>query len=914
MKLAQFYLGNVDPVNPQIAPVRMLAASPTISEREETYTALATAHLSLFRTNSGAALDYWFSQPDFYTYALFRLQPSDQMPYAAAVGSLIRPQQANPRSPYLYRYVLLTAEDAITLSGDWGFIAAAARPDEADLLKRIQPKHPARLDDLEVRYTVAQAEAFQARSLDLLDQYFGDRSAALTALLSTSQPVIVQNLPDDDQVRTDFAVALAAIWPPSLRSLVSFGLRVPSVEEADVQFKFLSSGQERQIMRKSGALYDFATGTIQGGGSEPSPYLEQVLVAMQQRTLISYQMTWDETAARLFRHYGDVDVALRLLNRWAALEDTPDEEQWAALLDADQSLTESARADSIQAMANWLQRLNRRLPENLLDVAKHYPGTERIIQTLLTDSIAEEKATFNEALWAQLHGLAETNPSWEHFVEALITNYSRRIDAGDSADEAYRLLREFGDADVMSLEALEVQVRQANRLTSDHARLLLQVALRRVPTEQLARWIADNPGWIAALPPERRAVFDGQIGVLEQALNGLPDAEQEAALIKLGELLRARGQIRALTEPAVIGRLLQLAAQDDPAARGLIDALADDPPDDDTRYRLLWWYAQFVEGDESWLADLLPVNVDPAALVDRLLAVDAGFAFSPHDNACLAGMYTAITQLDQREFALAVLRRTLPNWQRLELVIQGVVSALDTEDRLTEWDGRLIDSGLPTALLDWLMRRDSPTRAKLLAWWVRIFGIELAGGQENWNRVAQWLRAAHPAIEQNSAVYAQYVGQLQQRAEGWLSTELAQYLRLQFDSRMMLERQWLQAIITAGRVAAMVQMAKLDDLPLRLLKLLYEWQTETEIDQAELIAAFGRQVRIDLSHAQRKHLRSEIEAYIVVLEALAKPAEVAAEPKSGVNRLIQRVLQPMPASITFPLLRQLAAALAEVEN
>ncbi len=349
----------------------------------------------------------------------------------------------------------------------------------------------------------------------------------------------------------------------------------------------------------------------------------------------------------------------------------------------------------------------------------------------------------------------------------------------------------------------------------------------------------------------------------------------------------------------------------------MIETLAGDPPDDDTRYRLLWWYAEFVEGDDGWLADLLPVNDDPAGLVDRLLAVDASFAFSPRDNAFLVGLYTAITRLDEREFALAALRRTLPNWHGLAPLIEGLVSGLDTEDRLTEWDARLIDNGLPAALLDWLMRRETPARASLLAWWGRIFGIELTAGQEHWNQIARWLRAAHPAIEQNPSVYGQYIGQLQQIANGRLSLELADYLRLQLDSRMTLERQWLQTIITEERVAALVEMAQMDDLPLRLLKLLYEWQTEAAADQAEMMAAFVRQARVELSLDQRKHLRSEIEAYVIRLDALAKPVETPApEPQSGVNKLLKRMLQPTSAapSITFPLLRQLAAALAEIES
>ncbi len=305
------------------------------------------------------------------------------MPYATAVGSLIRPQRANPRSPYLYRYVLLTAADAITLGGDWGYIAAAARPDEADLLKRIEAKRPAALPDLEIEYAAAQAAAFQQRSAALLRQYFGDRPAALAELLSTKQPVIVQHLPEDDQTRADFAVALAAIWPPSLRSLVSFALRVPSIEEADVQFKFLSAGQERQITRKAGQVYDFQTGQLVGSSAEPSSYVEQVLAAVGSSTLREFQGDWDETAARLFRYYGDVVVARQFLDRQVAWEVAPNDDEyakrWLALLDDDQSRTEAERVAGIRSLAEWLHQQNQPLPEKLLDLAKHYPGTESAI-------------------------------------------------------------------------------------------------------------------------------------------------------------------------------------------------------------------------------------------------------------------------------------------------------------------------------------------------------------------------------------------------------------------------------------------------------------------------------------------------------------------------------------------------------
>ncbi len=155
---------------------------------------------------------------------------------------------------------------------------------------------------------------------------------------------------------------------------------------------------------------------------------------------------------------------------------------------------------------------------------------------------------------AKLHALAQENANWKQFVEALITDYSRRIEAGDSADEAYRLLREFGE--VMSLEALETQVRlmARQRTTADHAVLLLQVALRRATAEQLRQWIEENPGWITALPPEWRRLFESGAGSLDRLLITLPESERPTALLKLGKILQARGQIAALAEPAVIGK------------------------------------------------------------------------------------------------------------------------------------------------------------------------------------------------------------------------------------------------------------------------------------------------------------------------------------------------------------------------
>lgn len=935
--LSHIYYGNARLIDPQHMQMQILAISEDLISDSQQWQQYVQAKLVLFNTASRESLDYWEINKDFKALGVFTI--SGMEPYVLAIAVLRYAHFGNPKSPFLYHFVLLKSEDVVELRGNWKMFGSLEYLTEQALVNRMPPDAASVLE-LERLNIDIQPIAEQEFTLSL-NRYFSDKPKSLQALLNTifvEQPTVIINLPEDEPSRHSFANALMALFPSSLRGIVNYAIRLPSIRDSRIHFRFADL-QNKDHSHKH-LVYDIETGKLSRSVEMTSTYIDHAIHAWQSGQLQQFHATWETKARNLLLTKHNIVEAFDILERWVTQDESRDlgESQKLALLLDDPTISSDERVAEVKQIYS-----HNGLSIDLLTIVSNQSELQNIWQELVLDYVKRTDIDIHRknsimlwlARYAKQHSDVEEINS---FAREVMTTFHDIAIAEGNVDIVRSTLYDENYYELISLDFIQQQIQMLGQHKSDqqHALNLLRHCIYYFSPNKLDQLVNQYPGWIKQTGDQISNLFISESsGDVRQILKSFSLKENDFVLVKLGLILSKRHCLDEYSDLTILSKLLAIASKHDESTYDRLSNAVTWQPDDlfegasyiiaqirkqvenDTVINLfLWWDLANREklNNNSTILKLLKQrlnNVSPATLIGQLIDVDNKIQFEHiTKRSFLPYLYDAYFQLEintskQRQWTQDFLSITSPDWNNLKKAIEDYISSLPDsyeEDNLTK------------LVLQWVVTQhqsDVKLRQTMFRWYVSGLISDYQSVSEIQTLNQSFMRV-HPIIRHSSDAYNEYFQILKlQLNQFQISITFAEELFTGLNSSLSLERSWAENKVIQLRTDKLIDLLSDKSLTLDILIELAEWQNKPESTQSRLINVLVQQARSNLTKNDYTRVKQQIADLITALDALL-PTKSSAEDNSKrsldrlggiINRLVKT--ESSVDEAPFPLLRKL---------